>query len=96
MKNKVITENTAEFFRHLIVSKKPFFTVQDAENYMVSSSKAYVKEFLQHLVKRQLAMRLKKGLYVMLPYDTMKEEFFPNRHLTAAVLVGEREYYIGY
>jgi len=96
MKDKIITKNTAKFFRYLIEHKKSFFTTKDAENFMSAFSKDYIKEFLQSLVKRQLALRIKRGLYVMLPYDTLKEEFFPNRHLTASVLVVNRDYYIGY
>lgn len=96
MKNKVITENTAEFFRYLIENKKAFFTVKDVKDFMQYFSKDYIKEFLQNLIKRELALRVKRGLYVMLPYDTLLKEFSPNRHLTASVLVGKRSYYIGY
>jgi len=96
MKRKVITENTADFLRYLIDNKKSFFTISDAQEYMPNYSKAYINEFLQSILERQLSMRIKKGLYVMLPYDTMKEHFFPNRHLTASALVNNREHYIGY
>jgi len=96
MKRKVITKNTADFLRYLIDNKKSFFTISDAQEYMPNYSKAYINEFLESILERQLSMRIKKGLYVMLPYDTMKEHFFPNRHLTASALVYNREHYIGY
>ncbi|WP_034042186.1 type IV toxin-antitoxin system AbiEi family antitoxin domain-containing protein [Wocania ichthyoenteri] len=96
MKDKVITENTAEFLRYLIDNKKAFFTVRDAKNFMPSFAKDYIQELLQNLIDRELALRIKRGLYVMLPYDTVLEEFSPNRHLTASELVGKRSYYIGY
>jgi predicted transcriptional regulator of viral defense system len=63
---------------------------------MPNFGKAYIKEFLLDLLERQLTMRVKKGLYVMLPYDTMKEDFFPNRHLTASAIVSNKAHYIGY
>lgn len=96
MKYKVITENAAEFFQFLTKEKKPFFGLKEVEGFMPSFSKDYIKEFIQDLVDRELVMRLKKGLYVLIPYDTPVSEFYPDWHLTASVLVGSRNYYIGY
>ena len=96
MKHKVITENTAEFFQFLIEKKQPSFTVKDVEAFMPDATNSYVKKFVQALEERQLVFRLKKGLYIMMPYDTKREEFFPNWHLTGSILAGDRDYYIGY
>ena len=96
MKHKVITENTAEFFQFLIEKKQPSFTVKDVEAFMPDATNSYVKKFVQKLEDRQLAFRLKKGLYIMMPYDTKREEFFPNWHLTGSILARDRDYYIGY
>lgn len=96
MKYKVITENASDFIKHLTEAKKPYFSFADAQAFMSSFSKNYIQEFLEDLVDRQLIMRLKKGLYVLVPYDTPVNEFFPDRHLTASILVDDRAYYIGY
>ncbi|MCY4562209.1 MAG: hypothetical protein OXC03_07935 [Flavobacteriaceae bacterium] len=96
MKTKVVTENTSKFFRYLIENEKPYFTSQDAEDFMPNSSKAYVQSFLQGLVQRELTYRLKKGLYMLMPYYIKEEEFFPNPYLTAKALAGTTEHYIAY
>ncbi len=96
MKTKVITKNTSDFLRYLIDNNKPYFTKQDTENYFLDASSAYVQSFLQELVERQLTFRLKKGLYMIIPYYLMEKEFFPNSYLTAKALSGSNDYYLGY
>lgn len=96
MKYKVITDNASKLLRHLSESKKQFFTFSDVEQFMKDTSKAYVKEFLQDLVERELVMRLKKGLYVTIPYDIPAKDYFPDYRVVAAHLVGDAEYFIGY
>ena len=96
MKYKVITDNAAKLFAHLTERKKEFFTFQDVEQFMDGSSKAYINEFLNDLVERELIMRLKKSLYVKVPYDISAKDFFPDWNVVAANLVGDAEYYIGY
>ncbi|MCY3997858.1 MAG: transcriptional regulator [Flavobacteriaceae bacterium] len=96
MKTKVVTKNTSDFLRYLVNNNKPYFTSQEAENYFVNSSRAYIQSFLQALVERQLIFRLKKGLYMIIPYYLMEKEFFPNSYLTAKALAGTNDYYLGY
>lgn len=96
MKYKVITDNAAKLLKHLSESKKQFFLFQDVEQFMEKSSKAYVKEFLEDLVSRELVLRLKKGLYVVVPYDISAKDYFPDWRVVAAHLVGDAQYYIAY
>ncbi len=96
MKTKVITQNTSDFLRYLIDNNSPYFTNQEAENYFANASRAYIQSFLQELVERQLTFRLKKGLYMIIPYYLMEKEFFPNSYLTAKALAGSNDYYLGY
>ena len=55
-----------------------------------------VKKMMRDMVKRGLLLRLKDGLYWMIPYDQEAANYFPNWHLIAAYLAGEANYYIGY
>ena len=97
MKYKVITDNAAKLLKHLTESKKQFFTFQDAEQFMQGASKPYIKEFLEDLVTRELVLRLKKGLYVVIPYDISAKDYFPNWCVVASHLAGEdANYYIAY
>ena len=96
MKHKVITNNAAKLFRHLTDQKKEFFMFRDVEQYMNDLSKAYLNEFLNELVGRELIMRLKKGVYVMIPYNIPAEDYFPDSNVVGANLVGDASYYIGY
>ena len=41
-------------------------------------------------------MRLKEGIYYIIPYEEKSETFMPDWHLIAEYLVGDAEYYIGY
>ena len=96
MKHKVITDNAAKLLTHLKESKKQFFRFQDAEQFMEDTSKAYVKEFLEDLIDRELILRLKKGLYVTVPYDVSAKDYFPDWRVVASHLAGDAQYYIAY
>lgn len=41
-------------------------------------------------------MRLKKGIYYIIPYEQNAENFMPDWHLTAEHLVNNADHYIGY
>ena len=96
MKYKVVTDNASKLLRHLSESKKQFFTFHDAEQFMRDASLPYVKKLLQNLVERELIMRLKKGLYVIIPYDIPAKEYFPDHRVVASHLAGDAKQYIGY
>lgn len=96
MMKKVVTGKTAKWLIHLNDKKKQFFTSQDTAMFLNNPSKQQVNKFLTDLVKRGLALRIKRGLYVQVPYDVKSSEFFPNWHAAGAHLVGKNDYYIGY
>ena len=48
------------------------------------------------MTKRGLLMRIKEGLYYIIPYEQDPITFMPDWHLLSQYLVGEAEYYIGY
>ena len=96
MMYKVVTDNASKLLKHLSESKKQFFAFHDAEQFMRDASQPYVKKLLKNLVDRELVMRLKKGLYVTIPYDVPAKDYFPDYRVVAAHLVGDAEYFIGY
>ncbi len=48
------------------------------------------------MVKRGLLMRLKRGLYYIIPYEKEPETFMPDWHIIAEHLVKNTNHYIGY
>jgi len=51
---------------------------------------------LGNMAKRGLLMRVKEGLYYVIPFEQDSETFMPDWHLLSQYLVGDAEYYIGY
>lgn len=48
------------------------------------------------MVKRELLLRLKEGLYWIIPYEENPADYFPNWHLAAAAMARGTDFYIGY
>lgn len=96
MMKKVITGKTAKWLTYLNDGKKQFFTSQDTATFLNNPSKQQVNKFLADLIERDLVLRIKRGLYVQVPYDVQASEFFPNWHATGAHLADNNDYYIGY
>jgi predicted transcriptional regulator of viral defense system len=48
------------------------------------------------MTRRGLLMRVKRGLYYVIPYEQDAETFMPDWHLLAEYLVQDAKYYIGY
>ena len=96
MKYKVVTNKTAKFLSHFHRRKKTFFTFQQAQQELKTASQPYVSNFLNELIERELLMRLKNGLYHLIPYETPANEYFPDWNLIAPHLVRGNNYYIGY
>ncbi len=72
------------------------FTYTDATKALPQSSDSALKELLSDMVKRGLLMRLKKGLYYIIPFEKDPQSFMPDWHLIAGYLVKGADHYIGY
>ncbi|HET9057372.1 MAG TPA: type IV toxin-antitoxin system AbiEi family antitoxin [Chitinophagaceae bacterium] len=72
------------------------FTTEDAYKLLEESSKDSVKRMLGKMVKRGLLMRIKDGLYYIIPFEQDAKTFMPDWHLLSQYLVGDANYYIGY
>lgn len=95
MKYKVTTALMSRFIRHLQDEGKEFFTFEEAMNYL-GYSKKVTANFLHEIRERELVLRIKAGLYTLVPYNESSQDYLPNWHLMATKVVGKTNYYIGY
>jgi predicted transcriptional regulator of viral defense system len=75
---------------------QPGFTFREAALLLKNSSNEAVKKLMRDMVKRGSLMRLKDGVYWIIPFEQEPSNYFPNSHLSTRYLVGEADFYIGY
>lgn len=93
---KNISYRSSELLSVLTERGKEFFTSEDANNILSSSEPVAVRRLLSDMARRGLILRLKDGLYAVIPYEKDAENYFPNWHLAAEAIVQPLEYYIGF
>jgi len=96
IKNKNISFQANALLDKLIEAKKVCFDIDNAYRILSDSSQDAVKKLLSDMTKRGLLMRVKDGLYYVIPFEQDPKTFMPDWHLLAQYLVGDAEYYIGY
>lgn len=96
MKNKYISIQSNKIMTYFNQMNKDCFYYSEATKALPQSGESALKELLSDMVKRGLLMRLKKGLYYIIPYEQEAEFFMPDWHLIAENLVKDAEHYIGY
>ena len=96
MKHKYISTQSNELLLYFNEQNKPCFKFEEALKALPRSNRFAVIELLSDMTRRGLLMRLKEGIYYIIPYEEKSETFMPNWHLIAEYLVGDAEYYIGY
>ncbi|MDR3183962.1 MAG: hypothetical protein LBT49_00950 [Prevotellaceae bacterium] len=96
IKNKNISFQANALLERLIEQKKVCFGIDTAYQILSDSSQDAVKQLLSNMTKRGLLMRVKEGLYYVIPFEQDATTFMPDWHLLAQYLVGDAEYYIGY
>ncbi|MFZ2782972.1 MAG: type IV toxin-antitoxin system AbiEi family antitoxin [Sediminibacterium sp.] len=93
---KTLSTQSAEVIRYFTELDQPAFTMQEAVDLLKDSSQSAVKKLMRDMVTRGLLLRLKDGVYWIIPYEQNADFYFPNTHLVAPYLVGDAKYYIGY
>jgi predicted transcriptional regulator of viral defense system len=93
---KHISYRSSELLNVLNQQEKQFFTISDAVKILSSNSDATVRKLLADMTNRGLILRIKEGLYKVIPYEKNSEEYFPNWHLVAEAMVQPFKYYIGF
>lgn len=96
MKNKYISNRSSELLVYFTQQDQHYFEFSEAKQALPQSSENAIKELLSDMVKRGLLMRLKKGLYYIIPYEKDAGSFMPDWHLLAEPLTKGVDHYIGY
>jgi predicted transcriptional regulator of viral defense system len=96
MRNKNISTQSNKLLSHFNQSGQVCFDYKEASQALPKSTDSALKELLSDMAKRGLLMRLKKGLYCIIPYEKEPENYMPDWHLLAQPLAKGTEYYIGY
>jgi predicted transcriptional regulator of viral defense system len=93
---KTLSKKSAEVIKHFNDLNKPAFTLEETYLLLKTSTKDAVKKLMRDMIKRGLLLRLKEGVYWIIPYEQEASTYFPNWHMIAKYLVGDADYYIGY
>ena len=96
MKNKYISTQSNELLSYFNGQNKNCFDYSLAYKALPNSKASAVRELLSDMTKRGILMRLKEGIYYIIPYEQNAKNYMPDWHLIAAHLVNEAEHYIGY
>ncbi len=96
MRAKNISTQSNRILTYFSQMEKDCFVYAEATNALPQSSNSAIKELLSDMAKRGLLMRLKKGLYYIIPFEKDAENFMPDWHIIAKHLVKNTNHYIGY
>jgi len=96
MQNKFISTRSNELLTYFNSLDRKCFDFNQAQKAMPDSKEGAIRELLSDMAKRGLLMRLKEGIYYIIPYEAVSETFMPDWHLIAQYLVNDANHYIGY
>lgn len=96
MKNKYISKQSHKLLSYLNEQNEKCFDYSLVYKALPNAKASAVRELLSDMTKRGLLMRLKEGVYYIIPYEENAEIFMPNWHLIAGHLVNDATHYIGY
>jgi predicted transcriptional regulator of viral defense system len=96
MKNKYISRQSNKILSYFNGQNRNCFNYSLAYKALPDSKASAVRELLSDMTKRGLLMRLKEGVYYIIPYEQNAENFMPDWHLIAEHLVNDAKHYIGY
>jgi len=96
MKHKNISYQSNNLLAFFLDKGKPCFTFPEVLEALQGIAPNTARQLLSHMAKRGLLMRIKNGLYYIIPFDQDPETFMPDWHLLASPLTKGYEYYVGY
>jgi predicted transcriptional regulator of viral defense system len=96
IKSKTLSSQSADLIQKLNQENLLCFSLNKACSLLPGASRDAVRRLLADMTNRGLLMRIKEGLFYIIPYDQEAKTFMPDWHLLAQHLVGDAEYYIGY
>ena len=96
MKHKYISTHSNDLLSYFNDKDKVCFDSKTALKAFPQAKESTVRELLSDMTKRGLLMRIKDGIYYIIPYEESPETFMPDWHIIAKYLVKEAKHYIGY
>lgn len=96
IKNKNLSFQATELLDQLNQAQQICFGIDRAKKLLPQSNPDAVRRLLSDMTKRGLLMRVKEGLYYIIPFEQDAKTFMPDWHLLSQYLVGDVPYYIGY
>ena len=96
MINKYVSTQSGTLLSHLNGQGMTCFDYSLASKALPNSKASAIRELLSDMTRRGLLMRLKEGIYHIIPYEQNAETFMPDWHLIAEHLVNDAKHYIGY
>lgn len=96
IENKNISTQSAQLLSFFNEQNKACFDIDLAQKALPNSKVGTIRELLSDMTRRGLLMRLKEGIYHIIPYEVNAETFMPDWHLIAEYIVNDAQHYIGY
>lgn len=96
IKSKTLSFQSIELLDQLYQAQLLCFGIDKANKLLPNSNPDAVKRLLSDMTKRGLLMRIKDGLYYIIPFEQEASTFMPDWHLLSQYIVGDANYYIGY
>lgn len=96
MKNKFISTQSSALLNYFNDRNIDCFDYSLAFEALPDSKKSSVRELLSDMTRRGLLMRLKEGIYCIIPYEQDASIFMLNWHLIAEHIVNDAQHYIAY
>ena len=93
---RTISKQEGILLQHFNQKNQTCFTTTQAAELYTSLSKNNIHKILSHMTQKGLLMRIKEGLYCIIPYEQDPLSFIPDWHLLVPYLVKNDHYYIGY
>lgn len=96
MKHKYISTQSSKLLSFFNEQQLHCFDYKLAYKALPNSTPGAIRELLSDMTKRGLLMRIKDGIYYIIPYEKDSNSFMPDWHLLAEYLVNDAKHYIGY
>jgi len=91
MRNKYISRQSNELLSYFNEQDRACFGYAEAFKALPGSKESAVKELLSDMTKRGLLMRLREGVYYIIPYEADSKIFMPDWHLIPQYIVKEAQ-----
>lgn len=88
MKYKNISSQSAKLLAYFNEKEQTFFSLSDAQTVFSETKQppGTVRELMSGMIKRGLLLRIKEGLYHIIPYEKNHNCYFPNWHLVCRAI----------